>query len=216
AEQAAFLDDEGSSPDAYERLVDRLLSDPRYGERWGRHWLDVARYADTNGYERDGDKPFAWRYRDYVIAAMNPDLAYDRCVREQLAGDESPDAAARTQIAPTFLRLGTWDDEPADDVVDRYDQLDDVLGVTPSAFLAQTVRCARCHDHKFEPISQRDYYRLLAVFTPLKRPQRGRDDLDRPVGTRAQGDAHDSAAAAHHAQLDALDQPTAERHAPRP
>src|SRR5439155_171842 len=184
AEQAAFLADD--SPDAWPRLVDRLLSDPRYGERWGRHWLDVARYADTNGYERAGDKPFAWRYRDYVIDAFNRDLPYDRFVREQIAGDELPGSDARAQIATTFLRLGTWDDEPADDVVDRYDQLDDVLGVTTSALLAQTVRCARCHDHKLEPISQKDYYRLLAVFSPLKRPQKGRTDLTRHVGTRAE------------------------------
>jgi hypothetical protein len=183
-EQQAFLADR--SPDAWERLVDRLLASPAYGERWGRHWLDVARYADTNGYERDGDKPFAWRYRDRVIESFNEDLPFDRFAREQIAGDELPGSTAREQVAATFLRLGTWDDEPANAAVDRFDQLDDVLGVTAAAFLAQTIRCARCHDHKFEPFSQKDYYRLLAVFTPLKRPQRGRQDLTRPVGTREQ------------------------------
>jgi hypothetical protein len=165
----------------------------------------VARYADTNGYERDGDKPNAYRYRDYVIDAFNRDLPFDRFIVEQIAGDELPDTNARAQVATTFLRLGTWDDEPANDTVDRYDQLDDVLGVTASAFLAQTVRCARCHDHKFEPVSQKDYYRLLAVFAPLKRPQRGRDDLDRPVGTRAELDAHDRALAAHQSALADID-----------
>jgi hypothetical protein len=202
-DQEAFLAD--PSPAAWPRLVERLLAHPGHGERWGRHWLDVARYADTNGYERDGNKPHTWRYRDYVIDAFNRDLPFDRFVLEQLAGDELPDSDARTQIATTFLRLGTWDDEPANDAVDRYDQLDDVLGVTASAFLAQTVRCARCHDHKFEPVSQKDYYRLLAVFEPLRRPQKGRADLDRFVGRRADLDAHARVLAAHEAQLAVLD-----------
>jgi hypothetical protein len=168
-EQRAFLDD--ASPDAFARVVDRLLARPEYGERWARHWLDVVRYAESNGYERDGAKPNAWRYRDYVINALNKDKPFDRFVQEQLAGDELPGADAETRIAATFLRLGTWDDEPADFAVDRCDQLDDVLGTTATAFLGLTLRCARCHDHKFEPFSQRDYYRTLAVFDPLKRPQ---------------------------------------------
>jgi hypothetical protein len=176
-----FLADQ--RPDAYERLVDDLLSRPQYGERWGRHWLDVVRYAESNGYERDGTKPSAWRYRDYVIDAFNKDKPYDRFITEQLAGDEVEGTNAETQIATTFLRLGTWDDEPADEKTDRYDQLDDILGTTSAVFLAQTLRCARCHDHKFEPFSQKDYYRTLAVFEPLKRPQDGRTDLDKLVGT---------------------------------
>jgi hypothetical protein len=184
AEQRAFLDDR--SPDAYERVVDRLLASPHYGERWARHWLDVARYADTNGYERDGAKPSTWRYRDYVIAAFNKDKPFDRFLTEQLAGDEMDGADAETQIATTFLRLGTWDDEPAEPMVDRYDQLDDVLGTTAAAFLSVTLRCARCHDHKFEPFTQADYYRMLAVFEPLKRPQHARVDLDLPVGSAAE------------------------------
>src|SRR5262249_30862003 len=150
-------------PDAFERVVDALLARPEYGERWARHWLDVARYAETNGYERDGNKPNAWHYRDYVINAFNSDKPYDRFVLEQLAGDEIDDTNAETQIATTFLRLGTWDDEPAEPMLDRYDQLDDVLGTTASVFLGVTLRCARCHDHKFEPFSQVDYYRMLAV-----------------------------------------------------
>jgi hypothetical protein len=168
-EQQAFLDD--SSPDAFAHVVDQLLARPEYGERWGRHWLDVARYAESNGYERDGAKPNAWRYRDYVIDSFNRDKPFDQFAREQIAGDELPGSNAETQIATTFLRLGTWDDEPADFLVDRYDQLDDVLGTTATAFLGLTIRCARCHDHKFEPFSQIDYYRLLAVFEPLKRPE---------------------------------------------
>ena len=184
SEQRAFLADD--SPDAFARVVDRLLARPEYGERWGRHWLDVVRFAESNGYERDGAKPSAWRYRDYVIDAFNSDKPYDRFVREQVAGDELPDSNAETQIATTFLRLGTWDDEPANPDIDRYDQLDDVLGVTATAFLGQTLRCARCHNHKFEPFSQADYYRMLAVFQPLKRPQIVRKELDRPVGNDAE------------------------------
>jgi hypothetical protein len=184
AEQRAFLAD--NSPEAFARVVDRLLARPEYGERWGRHWLDVVRFAESNGYERDGAKPSAWRYRDYVINVFNSDKPYDRFVREQIAGDELPDSSAETQIATTFLRLGTWDDEPANPDIDRYDQLDDVLGVTASAFLGQTLRCARCHNHKFEPFSQADYYRMLAVFQPLKRPQIARKELDRPVGSDAE------------------------------
>jgi hypothetical protein len=187
-EQQAFLAD--PSDEAFAHVVDDLLARPQYGERWGRHWLDVARYAETNGYERDGAKPSAWRYRDYVIDALNHDKPYDRFVIEQLAGDELPDANAETHIATTFLRLGTWDDEPAEPKMDRYDQLDDVLGTTATAFLGVTLRCARCHDHKFEPFSQEDYYRMLAVFEPLKRPQLARADLDRPVGSTAEMDAY--------------------------
>ena len=178
----AFLRDE--SADAYGRVVEDLLSRPQYGERWARHWLDVVRYAETNGYERDGTKPHAWRYRDYVIDALNDDKPFDRFLTEHVAGDEIEDSDAEAQIATTFLRLGAWDDEPADPDVDRYDQLDDVLGVTATAFLGLTIRCARCHDHKFEPFPQEDYYRLLAVFEPLKRPQEERADLDVLVGTK--------------------------------
>jgi Protein of unknown function (DUF1553)/Protein of unknown function (DUF1549) len=180
-EQRAFLADE--SPDAFAKVVDHLLASPQYGERWGRYWLDVARYAETNGYERDGAKPNAWRFRDYVIKSFNDDKPYDRFVTEQIAGDEVEGSNAETQLAPTFLRLGTWDDEPADPMVDRYEQLDDVLGTTATAFLGVTLRCARCHDHKFEPFSQADYYKMLAVFEPLKRPQNDRKDLDLPVGS---------------------------------
>ncbi|MDX2035869.1 MAG: DUF1549 domain-containing protein [Isosphaeraceae bacterium] len=171
-EITAFLVD--TAPDAYERLVDRLLARPEYGERWARHWLDVVRYAETNGYERDGAKPGAWKYRDRVIDVLNRDMPFDQFVVEQIAGDELEDARPETRISTTFLRLGTWDDEPADPLVDRYDQLDDVVGTTATAFLGITLRCARCHDHKFEPFSQAEYYRMLAVFEPLVRPQTDR------------------------------------------
>ena len=214
--QVAFLSDE--SPNAFEKVVDDLLSRDQYGERWARHWLDVVRYAETNGYERDGNKPNAWRYRDYVIDAFNHDKPYDRFLTEQLAGDEVEGSNAETQIATTFLRLGTWDDEPADPLVDRYEQLDDMLGTTAATFMAITIRCARCHDHKFEPFTQQDYYSLLSVFSPLKRPQNGRTDLDRLVGTEAELNAYHQATARIderlkpvHADLDAARLPVIDR-----
>ncbi|NDF01726.1 MAG: DUF1549 domain-containing protein, partial [Verrucomicrobia bacterium] len=149
AEQDKFLAD--NAPDAFAKLVDDLLARTSYGERWGRHWLDLARYAETNGYERDAAKPNVWRYRDYVIAAFNADKPYDRFIREQIAGDELPDANAETLIATGFHRLGPWDDEPADPVQDRADQVDDMIRTTSQAFLGVTLGCARCHDHKFDP-----------------------------------------------------------------
>src|SRR5579871_2582185 len=151
-EIAAFMAD--TSPDAYEKLVDRLLASPRYGERWARYWLDLVRYADTNGYERDAEKPYSWKYRDYVIQALNEDKPYNRFVTEQLAGDELPDRNESTVAATGFLRLGTWDDEPNDPLQYKYERLDDLVHATGTAFLGLTVRCARCHDHKFDPIPQ--------------------------------------------------------------
>ena len=162
-------------------MIDDLLRRPEYGERWARHWLDVVRYADSNGYERDAEKPFVWRYRDYVIESLNQDKPFDRFVMEQLAGDELPDRSVETTIATGFLRLGHWDDEPADPATDRYDQLDDIVSTTGQAFLGLTIGCARCHDHKFEPLATRDYYSLLAVFNPLERPRKGRTELALPM-----------------------------------
>lgn len=158
------------------KVISELLSRPEYGERWARHWLDVVRYADTNGYERDAEKPFVWRYRDYAIKSLNDDKPYDQFVLEQLAGDELPDRTLETMIATGYLRLGHWADEPADPKTDRYDQLDDIISTTGQAFLGLTIGCARCHDHKFEPISSKDYYSFLAVFNPLERPREGRTE----------------------------------------
>ena len=169
--------------------VDELLARPSYGERWARHWLDLVRFAETNGYERDATKPNAWRYRDYVIRAFNSDKAFDRFVLEQLAGDELPDASLETFTALGYYRLGPWDDEPADPKTDRFDQLDDIVSTTSQVFLGLTLGCARCHNHKFEPLSARDYYSMLALFDGLQRPQRGRAELDLPAGTWAEIDA---------------------------
>jgi hypothetical protein len=156
-------------PDAYERQVEKLLSSPQFGVRWGRYWLDLVRYADTSGYERDQEKTFAWKYRDWVVRAINEDLPYDQFVRWQLAGDEAARASKSVPqddalIATGFLRLGTWNDEPNDPKDYVYERLEDLVNVTSNAFLGLTVKCARCHDHKFDPISQVDYYRLGSVF----------------------------------------------------
>jgi mono/diheme cytochrome c family protein len=167
AEVDAFLSDE--RPDAYERLVDGLLADPRYGERWGRHWLDLVRYAETNSFERDGKKPHVWRYRDYVIDSLNADKPYDQFAREQLAGDEIAPDSHEALIATGYYMLGLWDDEPADKEQARFDGLDDLVAVTGQAFLGLTVNCARCHDHKIDPIPQRDYYQLVAFFQDVPR-----------------------------------------------
>jgi hypothetical protein len=182
AEQEAYAADPGAA--ALDRVIDDLVARPGYGERWGRHWLDLVRYADTNGYERDAARPFVWRYRDYVIRAFNDDKPFDRFVLEQLAGDELPDADADTLIATGYYRLGPWDDEPADPQEDRFDQLDDLVSTTSLAFLGLTLGCARCHDHKFEALTMHDYYRLVAVFNGLNRPQAGRTELVLPSGSR--------------------------------
>ena len=160
--------DAADSEAAFGELVDELLTRPQYGERWGRHWLDVVRYAQSNGYERDGEKPYAWRYRDYVIQALNNDKPYDRFVLEQLAGDELPDADASSRAATGFYRMSVWDDEPDDRRQAEFDELDDIMVSTGAAFLGLTLGCARCHDHKFDPLPQADYYRTLAFFRGVR------------------------------------------------
>jgi hypothetical protein len=157
-----FLAD--SSPLAYDGAVERLLRSPQYGERWGRHWLDLVRFAETHSFERDSLKPFAWRYRDYVIESFNADKPLDRFFLEQLAGDELDERTAESIIATGYYRLGPWDDEPTDPLQARYDELDDMVSTTGQVFLGLTVNCARCHDHKIDPIPQADYYRLMAFF----------------------------------------------------
>lgn len=159
AEAAEFLNDK--SPDAWEKLIDRLLASPHYGERWGRHWLDVARYADSNGFEHDFDRPNAWRYRDYVIRAFNQDKPYDTFLREQIAGDELPNVTYDSQIATGFLRsYAKVGFREKDNPEFRYEYLDDMIATIGRGVLGLTVQCARCHDHKFDPIRQADYYRL--------------------------------------------------------
>ncbi len=179
AEVEAFEAD--TSPEAYAKLVDRLLESPRYGEKWARHWLDLVRFAETNSYERDGAKPNAWRYRDYVIRSFNQDKPYDRFVREQIAGDELPDGGVDGLVATGYYRLGLWDDEPADREQARYDGLDDIVATTGQVFLGLTVDCARCHDHKLDPIPQKDYYRFLAFFQNVNHYRNGGPTDEAPL-----------------------------------
>src|SRR5438876_5682798 len=154
-----------SAADAYERLVDRLLASPHYGERWGRHWLDGARYADSDGYEKDTGRPWAWRYRDWVIQAFNSDMPYDRFVIEQLAGDLLPDATIDQKIATGFHRNTLTNLEGGVDAEQfRVEQVIDRVNTTGKAFLGLTVGCAQCHDHKYDPISQREYYQFFSFF----------------------------------------------------
>lgn len=163
-EIAAFLED--TSADAYERLIDRLLDSEHYGERWGRHWLDVARFGESHGFEQDYDRPHAYHYRDFVIKALNHDMPYDQFVRWQIAGDELAPDEPLAMMATGFLGAGVFptqltekEFEPA-----RYDELDDMAGTLGTAMLGLTIGCARCHDHKFDPIPSADYYRLISTF----------------------------------------------------
>ncbi|MBM3740901.1 MAG: DUF1549 domain-containing protein, partial [Acidobacteria bacterium] len=162
-EAAAFEQD--SSPKAWENLVERLLASQHYGERWARHWLDLVRFADSGGFEYDNERPTAFRYRDYVTAAFNKDKPYDEFIREQIAGDEYPGGSEKT-IATGFLRLGP--ENNIKNELTRQDELDDIISTTSLSFLGMTLGCARCHNHKFDPIPQKDYYRIQAVFFSTK------------------------------------------------
>src|ERR1043166_4704432 len=162
AEVDAFLNDK--RPDAYERVVDRLLASPHFGERWGRHWLDVARYADSNGYSIDAPRSI-WKYRDWVIQALNRDLPFDQFVIEQLAGDLLSKATLEQKIATGFHRNTQINQEGGIDPEQfRVESILDRVNTTSTAFLGLTIGCAQCHDHKFDPISQREYYQLFAFF----------------------------------------------------
>ena len=178
AQRDAFLAD--TSADAYERLVDRLLRSPRFGERWAQHWLDVVRYAETEGFKIDKLRPDAYRYRDYVIRACNDDLPYDRFVRQQVAGDELEPDNPEALVATGFYRLPPEDSNGSNYRLIRQDILDDITEVFGVAFLGLTIGCARCHDHKFDPLSQKDYYSLQAFFAPMMQ----RDDL--PLASAAE------------------------------
>ncbi len=184
AEQEAFLAD--PSPEAYDKVVDRLLASPRFGERWAQHWLDLVRYAESDGFKADDLRPNAHQYRDYVIRAFNADLPYDRFIRQQLAGDEMEPDNPEARLATGFLRL--WPDEynAANLEQRRQEILDDITDTTGLVFLGLTVGCARCHDHKYDPTLHKEYYRLQAFFAPLL----PRDDLP----------AVDAAAQAEHRQ----------------
>jgi hypothetical protein len=175
-ETAAFLADD--SADAYEQFVDRLLASPHYGQRWARHWLDVVRFGESQGFERDKLRPNAWRYRDWIVAAFNRDMPYDEFARLQLAGDVLRPGDADAIIATGFLTAGAFDEvgqrqqSAAMKAVVRQDELEDILGTVGQTFLGLTVHCARCHDHKFDPISQQEYYGMSAALAGVRHGER--------------------------------------------
>ena len=200
-EVEAFVAD--ISPQAAEKLVDRLLASPHYGERWGRHWLDAARYADSGGYEGDVERPTAFHYRDYVIRALNDDLPFDEFVRSQLAGDEYAPDDPRAVAATGFLAVGPSPELPVrlleeERTRQRYIDLDDIVSTTGSALLGLSIGCARCHDHKFDPIPTRDYYRLTAAL-------HSGDRAEVPLGSRAEVEANSRARADWEGQRKAAD-----------
>ncbi len=164
-EVAALVTD--ADPLAYDKLIDRLLDSPRYGERWARHWLDIARFAESHGFEQDYDRPHAYHYRDFVIKALNQDMPFDQFVRWQLAGDEIAPTDPLAMMATGFLGAGVFPTQLTENEFEpaRYDELDDMVGTVGTAMLGLTVGCARCHDHKFDPIPRRDYYRMVAAFS---------------------------------------------------
>jgi Protein of unknown function (DUF1549)/Protein of unknown function (DUF1553)/Planctomycete cytochrome C len=206
AEVDAFLADD--HVDAYERLIDRLLASPRYGERWGRHWLDLVRYAESDGHRQDAVRPHAWRYRDYVVRSFGIDKPYDRFLTEQLAGDELNPDDPELRVATGFFRLGTYEYNQRNVRGQWADILNDITDVTGEVFLGLSIGCARCHDHKFDPILQKDYYRLQAFFTPLL----WRDDLTAATAKQhadyqAKYSAWQKAAADTLHEIEALEQP---------
>ncbi len=166
-----------TSPDAFAKVVDKLLDSPRYGERWARHWLDLARFAESHGYEHDYDRPNAYHYRDFVIKAFNDGMPYDQFIRWQLAGDEIAPDNPQAMMATGFLAAGVHSTQITKNEVEkqRYDELDDMLNTTSTAMLGLTIGCARCHDHKYDAIPQADYYRMLSTFTTTVRSEA---DLD--------------------------------------
>lgn len=182
ADVQTFVDD--PDPDAYEKLVDRLLASPRYGERWARHWLDLVHYGDTHGYDKDKPRPNAWPYRDYVIRSLNNDKPYARFVKEQIAGDILFPGDADAIVATGFIAAGPWDligheelpENKMDGQIARHLDRDDMVATTMNTFVSLTVQCAQCHQHKFDPITQQDYYGLQAVFAALDRADRPYDD----------------------------------------
>ncbi|MCW0216914.1 MAG: PSD1 and planctomycete cytochrome C domain-containing protein [Prosthecobacter sp.] len=173
-------------PLAYERLVDKLLASPRYGERWAQHWLDLARYAESDGYRQDAYRPNVWPYRDYVIESLNNDKPYNQFVREQIAGDEIDPSNPKVTIGTAFLRHSIYEYNQRDAETQWQNIMNEVTGVTADVFMGMSVQCAQCHDHKFDPILNKDYYRLQAFFSNIAWPE------DKPLATPEEIKAHDT------------------------
>jgi len=174
-ELAEFLAD--TRPDAYERQVDRLLASPHYGEKWARHWLDQARYADSDGYEKDWSRPYAWRYREWVIDALNRDMPFDRFTIEQIAGDLVPNSTVEDKAATGFHRNTLTNREGGiDNEQFRFENLVDRTATVGTVWLGLTIGCAQCHDHKYDPLKQKDFYRLAAFFDNIEEV-----DIDAPM-----------------------------------
>ena len=190
-----------ADPLVYEKAIDRLLADSRYGERWGKHWLDLVRYAESDGFAIDGERPTAWRYRDYVIRAHNQDKPYNVFVQEQLAGDEGK---SKNVVALGFYRFAPWEADANSKKLLRQDLLNDITSTVGSVFLGMTTGCAQCHDHKYDPISHKDYYRLQAFFagTAIADLPVGFDEAERPKEMRRKMREHEDAAEAGQAELD--------------
>ena len=201
AEVDAFVKD--PSRDAIGRMLDRLLASPRHGERWGRHWLDLARFGESHGFEHDYDRPSAYPYRDFVVQALNEDMPFDTFVKWQIAGDETAPANALALKATGFLAAGVHSTQITQREVEkqRYDELDDMIATVGTSMLGLTVGCARCHDHKFDPIPQRDYYQFLAAFTTTVR-----SEIDLPLDSAAYQKARMRFDAAHAPLVAALKQ----------
>src|SRR5688572_15882231 len=188
AELHGLPEDERDADAALDEAADRLLASPRYGERWARHWLDVARFGESHGFEFDRLRDNAWRYRDYVVDSLNPDKPYDRFIREQIAGDALPHPSAESLVATGFLVAGPWDQAgytSASALLKeriREEELEDMIGAVGQTFLGMTVHCARCHDHKFDPIPQGDYYRFKAALQGFRHGERllGGDEKSGP------------------------------------
>src|SRR5262249_29008643 len=218
-ETTAFVDD--AEPDAYNRLVERMLASPRYGERWGKYWLEASGYSDSNGYfSADSDRPLAYRYRDYVVRAFNADHPLDQIVREQLAGDElagerqnqyASSAVIDQLVATHFLRngqdgTGESDGNPDEVRADKYAVLEGAIQIIGSSLLGLTFQCAKCHDHKFEPVTQKDFYQLQAILFPAFNVEHWVKPNDRvviagPRTEQSRWEAHDKAI---NAQIESL------------
>ncbi len=186
-EVEAFLTD--ADPQSYEKLIDRLLASKHHGERVGRHWLDIARFAESHGFEQDYDRPHAYHYRDFVIKAFNADMPFDQFVRWQLAGDEIEPENPLAMMATGFLGAGVFPTQLTEKEFEssRYDELDDMVATMGTAMLGMTIGCARCHDHKFDPIPARDYYQLISAFRTTIRSN-VEIDLDRRRNGRRVGE----------------------------